>query len=450
MMRAGEGGGSYAIMEPTQRQAAARHPLERPLPATRMNPPTTAPSPTPRRFRPSPKVLLLAALVLAVALWFVLRSVRGVDVAVAIATRGDLTQTVVATGRVTTPAKVEIGAMVTGTITAMRVWEGDRVKAGDLLVTLRSDEAEAAVRQAAASVIEAEKRLIQIDKVGKPVAEQSLLQAQSNLRLAELDLDRQRKLKDRGFIGQSRVDEAVRNAENARTQVKSAEAQSAANQKGGAEYALALARLDNARAALKLAEARFANTRVVAPVDGVILQRLAEPGDVAQAGKKLFVMQADGETRIYANVDEKNLGAVAPGQQARAITDAYPAQPFEAELYYVAPGVDAQRGTVEVRLRVPQPPAFLKPDMTVSVEVRGASRQGTVIVPTEAVRDAATLEPWVLVVKDGRAVKQSVSIGLKGEGKTEIRTGIEPGDRVILPAGAPVTPGERVHARAAA
>jgi HlyD family secretion protein len=84
------------------------------------------------------------------------------------------------------------------------------------------------------------------------------------------------------------------------------------------------------------------------------------------------------------------------------------------------------------------------------VEVRGASRQGTVIVPTEAIRDAATMEPWVLVVKDGRAVKQSVSIGLKGEGKTEIRTGIEPGDRVILPAGAPVTPGERVHARAAA
>jgi HlyD family secretion protein len=415
-----------------------------------MNPPTTAPTSAPRRFRLSPKVLLLAALVLAVALWFVLRSMRGVDVAVAAATRGDITQTVVATGRVTTPAKVEIGAMVTGTITGMRVWEGDRVKAGDLLVTLRSDEAEAAVRQASASVVEAEKRLVQIDKVGKPIAEQSLLQAQSNLRLAELDLDRQRKLKDKGFIGQARVDEALRNVESARTQVKSAEAQSAANQKSGAEYALALARLDNARATLKLAEARFANTRMIAPVDGLILQRLAEPGDVAQAGRKLFVMQADGETRVYANVDEKNLGAIAPGQKARAVTDAYPAQPFDADLYYVAPGVDAQRGTVEVRLRVPNPPAFLKPDMTVSVEVRGASREGTVIVPTEAVRDAATLEPWVFVVKDGRAVKQSVSIGLKGEGKTEIRAGVEPGDRVILPSGAPLTPGERVHARAAA
>jgi HlyD family secretion protein len=409
-----------------------------------------SPTPASRRFLPSAKVLLLVALALAAALWFALRSMRGVEVAVASATRGDLTQTVVATGRVTTPAKIEIGAMVTGTITGMRVWEGDRVKAGDLLVTLRSDEAEAAVRQAGASVIEAERRLVQIDKVGKPVAEQALLQAQSNLRLAELDLDRQRKLRDRGFIGQSRVDEALRNVETARTQVKSAEAQSAANQKGGAEYALALARLDNARAALKLAEARLANTRAVAPVDGVILQRLAEPGDVAQAGRKLYVMQADGEARVYANVDEKNLGVVAPGQKARAVTDAFPAQPFDAELYYVAPGVDAQRGTVEVRLRVPHPPPFLKPDMTVSVEVSGASRQDTVIVPTEAVRDAATAEPWVLVVKDDRAVKQPVSIGLKGAGRTEFLTGVEPGDAVILPSATPVAPGERVHARTAA
>jgi HlyD family secretion protein len=409
-----------------------------------------SPTPASRRFLPSAKTLLLVALALAAALWFALRSMRGVEVAVASATRGDLTQTVVATGRVTTPAKIEIGAMVTGTITGMRVWEGDRVKAGDLLVTLRSDEAEAAVRQAGASVIEAERRLVQIDKVGKPVAEQALLQAQSNLRLAELDLDRQRKLRDRGFIGQSRVDEALRNVETSRTQVKSAEAQSAANQKGGAEYALALARLDNARAALKLAEARLANTRAVAPVDGVILQRLAEPGDVAQAGRKLYVMQADGEARVYANVDEKNLGVVAPGQKARAVTDAFPAQPFDAELYYVAPGVDAQRGTVEVRLRVPHPPPFLKPDMTVSVEVSGASRQGTVIVPTEAVRDAATAEPWVLVVKDDRAVKQPVSIGLKGAGRTEILTGVEPGDAVILPSATPVAPGERVHARTAA
>jgi HlyD family secretion protein len=302
------------------------------------------------------------------------------------------------------------------------------------------------VRQASASVIEAERRLVQIEKVDRPVAEQSVLQAQSNLRLAELDLDRQRKLKEKGFIGQARVDEAQRNVETARSQVKSAEAQSAASQKGGAEYALALARLDNARATLKLAEARLANTRVVAPVDGVILQRLAEPGDVAQAGRKLYVMQADGETRVYANVDEKNLGVIAPGQQARAVTDAFPSKPFDANLYYVAPGVDAQRGTVEVRLRVPNPPAFLKPDMTVSIEVSGAHRKDVVIVPTEAVRDAATASPWVLVLRDGRAAREAVSIGLKGEGKTEILSGVEPGDRVILPSAAPVVPGERVHA----
>jgi HlyD family secretion protein len=436
-------------MEPTQRQAAQPRRASGAI-KLRMNRQTSVATQVRHRFRPSPTLLVLAALALALAGWFVLRAWRGTEVTVATATRGDLTQTVVATGRVTTPAKVDIGAMITGTITDMRKWEGDRVAAGDLLVTLRADEADAAVRQARAAVIEAERRLTQIDKVGKPVAEQALRQAQSNLRLAELDLDRQRKLQERGFIGQSRVDEAVRALETARAQVKSAEAQAQANQKGGAEYALALARLDNAHAALKLAGARLANTRVVAPVDGVILQRLAEPGDVAQAGRKLYVMQADGETRVYANVDEKNLGVVAPGQPARAVTDAFPMQPFDAELYYVAPGVDAQRGTVEVRLRVPRPPAFLKPDMTVSVEVSGAHRKDVVIVPTEAVRDAATPEPWVLVVKDGRAVRQPVAVGLKGEGKTEILTGVEAGDRVILPAAAPVTPGDRVHARAPA
>jgi len=403
----------------------------------------------PPRFRLSPKILFLAALALAVASWLVLRAARGVEVTVALASRGDLTQTVVATGRVTTPAKIALGAMVTGTLTNVRVWEGDRVKKGDLLVTLRSEEAEAAVRQAAASVIEAEKRIVQIDKVGKPVAEQSLLQAQSNLRLAMLDLDRQQKLKEKGFIGQAKVDEALRNVETARTQVKTTEAQAAANQKSGAEYALALARLDNARASLSLAEARLANTKVLAPTDGVILQRLVEPGDVAQAGKILLVMQADGETRVYANVDEKNLGIVAPGQKAQAAADAFPGQPFEGDLYYVAPSVDAQRGTVEIRLRVPHPPAFVKPDMTVSVEVRGASRKDVVIVPAEAVRDTGTAAPWVFVVKDNRAVKQSVTIGLKGEGKTEILTGIGPGDLVILPSATPVTPGERVYARVA-
>jgi len=213
--------------------------------------------------------------------------------------------------------------------------------------------------------------------------------------------------------------------------------------------ALALARLENARAALKLAEARLANTRVLAPTDGVILQRLAEPGDVAQAGKVLLSLQADGETRVYANVDEKNLGIVAPGQKAQAAADAFPGQPFEGDLYYVAPGVDAQRGTVEIRLRVPDPPAFLKPDMTVSVEVRGASRKDVVSVPTESVRDAGTAAPWVLVVKDDHAIKQAVTLGLKGEGRTEILTGVAAGDLVVLPTAAPVTPGERVHTRMA-
>jgi HlyD family secretion protein len=70
-------------------------------------------------------------------------------------------------------------------------------------------------------------------------------------------------------------------------------------------------------------------------------------------------------------------------------------------------------------------------------------------VPSESIRDAGTAAPWVLVVKNDHAMKQAVTLGLRGEGRTEILQGVEAGDLVILPAAASVTPGERVYARMA-
>jgi HlyD family secretion protein len=71
-----------------------------------------------------------------------------------------------------------------------------------------------------------------------------------------------------------------------------------------------------------------------------VLTRKAEPGDVASAGKVLLELADAGETRIHATVDEKNLRLLKPGQKARGVADAWPGQPFDAELYYLAPAVD--------------------------------------------------------------------------------------------------------------
>lgn len=180
----------------------------------------------------------------------------------------------------------------------------------------------------------------------------------------------------------------------------------------------------------------------------MVLTRKAEPGDVATAGKVLLELAEAGETRVYATVDEKNLRLLKPGQKARGVADAFPAQPFDAELYYLAPAVNPQRGTVETRFRVPAAPPFLRPDMTVSVETITGHRDATLVLPAEAVRDPDSGKPWVLVARDGIATRAEVSLGLSGIGRVEILTGLAEGDPVVLPSGGALE-GDRLRIREA-
>ena len=380
-----------------------------------------------------PRSLIVAALaagaVAAVLLW-----PKGREVEVATVTRGPLAQSVVATGRIATPARIAIGSPLAATVLEVTVREGDPVQPGQVLARLRADDAAALVAQASAALAEAEARLVQIDKVGQPVASQQLAQAEANLKVAGAEAERARQLVARGFYAQSRADDAARNEANALAAAEAARAQLAAQQPGGSEREAARARLEQARAQLANARARAALLTLTAPSAGTVLTRKAEPGDVAAAGKVLLELADAGETRIYATVDEKNLRFLQPGQKASGVADAFPGQPFDAELYYLAPAVDPQRGTVEIRFRVGKPPAFLRPDMTVSVEAVTGHRDATLVLPAEAVREADGPRPWVLAVRDGVATRVDVALGLVGIGLVEIASGLTEGDQAILPA----------------
>ena len=118
-----------------------------------------------------------------------------------------------------------------------------------------------------------------------------------------------------------------------------------------------------------------------------------------------------------------------------------------AVVSFIAPSVEPTRGTVEVRLRVPHPPPFLRPDMAVSVEVELGRRPGVLVVPVDAVREDGA-EPWVLVVRQGRAERRAVRLGLRGEGMVEVQAGLVEGDEVVPPSSGAV-PGQRVRPRAA-
>jgi HlyD family secretion protein len=181
-----------------------------------------------------------------------------------------------------------------------------------------------------------------------------------------------------------------------------------------------------------------------APADGVVIARSADPGDTAQAGKAILTLVSGSETRIQANVDEKNLKYLQLGQAAVATADAFSDRHFPARLTYIAPAVDPQRGTVELRLLVDPAVDYLRTDMTVSVEIITGHAANAVLLPTDALRRNGDGSLFVLVNRDGHAQIAPVKTGLQGTGTTEITKGLAAGERVILP-GSLVAAGDKVR-----
>jgi HlyD family secretion protein len=198
---------------------------------------------------------------------------------------------------------------------------------------------------------------------------------------------------------------------------------------------------------VKAAQARAELMHISAPFDAMVLSRSVEPGSIAQPGRVLLTLAQTGETRFYVNVDEKNLRYLQPGFPAVAVADAYPNQRITAEVYFISPAIDPQRGTVEVRLRVIEPPRFLKPDMTVSVEMVVGQKAQALKLSSDAVRAMDSDQPYVLAVRDGKAQRINIKLGLRGVGVVEILEGLQAGETVITTA-LPVNAGDKVRAQA--
>jgi HlyD family secretion protein len=389
--------------------------------------------------------LALGAVAVAVA-GALSHGLLGTQVAAYVVARQDLVARVVASGQVMPPARVTLGTLSLAQVLEVRADEGDRVRAGQLLVQLDDAEARAAAAQARAAVAQAAARLDQLRSVTARVAVEAVRQAELRLEQSEARLRRTEQLSRGGAAPEQELDDARKARDLAASARETAAAQALATAQAGSELRLAVAALDQARAQLAQAESRVAQARLRAPADAVVLTRAAEPGDVVQPGKALLVLARLGETRVSVQPDEKNLAVLRVGQPATAVADAFPGQPFRAEVAFLAPSVDPARGTVEVRLRVPDPPAFLRPDMTVSVNVDVGRRPGALVLAADALRETNG-EAWVLAVRDGFAERRTVHVGFRGDGVVEVLDGVGEGDVVVPPSQAGVAAGQRVRAR---
>jgi HlyD family secretion protein len=390
---------------------------------------------------------VLLALAAAGSVAFVSRDVvLGKPVEAYEAIRGDLVQTVVASGRIITPQRLSVGAVVTEHVVRIPVNEGQKVRKGEVLIELDDKDERAALEQARASVAQAEAKVRQLREVGLPAAEQTLLQAEATALNARQQFERTKTLRERGFVVQSQLDDAQRAVDIAESQLRAARLQVETNKPTGSDFALAQTALEQARASLRAAQVKLEQTVIKAPVDGILIARNVEVGDVVQPGKELMGLAPAGETQVDVMIDERQLSRLALGQKALGSADAFPDQRFAAELVYINPAVDPLRGSVEVKLKVPDPPSYLVQDMTASVDIEVARKADTVYVPTETVRDANGGQPWALVIRGFRAVRQPVKLGLRGDRRIEILDGVEAGDELIPATNGVVKAGQRVRA----
>ena len=379
------------------------------------------------------KKWLQIALILALlssAAWGFQHWLRGSAVATLTIEQQDFVQTVVASGHVENPHRVNLGAQLSGTVKRVPVTEGQSVQAGQVLIELEDKELQAALRQAEFNVHQAQARVRQLNEVQLPMLDQSLRQSKVTQNTSQNALLRAQELFDKGFTGQAALDEAKRIAQVHQSQVMSLQKQFQSLQAGGSDLALTQAALSQAIAGAELARARHQYAQIKAPVAGVLISRNVEPGDAIQPGKILMVLSPEGSTELVVQIDEKHLSQLQIGQMAQASADAYSTQNFPAVLSYINPGIDPQRGSVAVKLKVSQAPDYLQQDMTVSVNIIVAKRTQAILVATEAVHDLQK-KPWVMQIVMGRALRKDVQLGLHGAEFSEVLAGLKPGDVVI-------------------
>lgn len=344
-----------------------------------------------------------------VLLWGILglRAAPGqeaVPVSVMAVVRTNMERSLELTGSVRGWQEVNVAAKVPGRVEEILVEMGDAVRAGDVLVRLDDRTARAERDRAMAAV---------------KVAEAALQQAQAQLKLAEGEKRRVENLVAEKSATQRDYDRVVAEYEVARAAV-----------------GLAEARLEEARRALEAAEVNLQEHAVVAPFDGKVAQRFVDVGSLVAAGTPLVRLVDTSRLRVLCDVPQVEAAAVQVGQEALLTSDMLPGRKFTGRVGIVGPAVDAVSRTLPIEILVEVPRAagqeqFLRPGMFVAASII-LGREEVLAVRREAVLEiGGTGQPYVYVVKDGRAEKRFIRTGQVSGELVEVVSGLVEGEEVV-------------------
>jgi membrane fusion protein (multidrug efflux system) len=202
--------------------------------------------------------------------------------------------------------------------------------------------------------------------------------------------------------------------------------------------------LETQRAAWELAKLELSYTRITAPIDGVISQRLVKEGNFIQLQAPLFRIDDFDPLQAVLNVPERELRTIRPGLKVAMAVDAVPGAVFEGTVARVSPVIDSGTGTFRVTCEFRDESSRLKSGMFGRLSVVYDQRADVLVVPREALLEDDS-EPSVFVARDGKAVRVPVRVGARSGGVVEILEGVADGDAVVTVGAATLRDGAKVQ-----
>jgi len=317
-------------------------------------------------------------------------------------TRGDVVDTVGATGALEAVNTVQVGTQVSGTIQALYADFNSIVRKGQVVARLDPSLFQTQIEQARANLLRAEADVERL-RVG-------LDDARSKLKRAE-------GLASKQLISASELEATQVNVRAAEAQLKSSQAQ-----------------VTQARASMNQNQVNLAHTVIEAPIDGIVISRNVDVGQTVAASMQaptLFIIAADlTKMQVNASIDEADVGRLRPNQPVRFRVDAYPTEEFLGRVVQVRlqPVTVQNVVTYATVIEVPNPELKLKPGMTANVTIEIARRDDVLRVPNAALRFRPTAD---------------VFAALGQQAPPEMQGGRGRGDTARGPTGSPASPGSQ-------
>jgi multidrug efflux system membrane fusion protein len=327
------------------------------------------------------------------------------------------------TVRATTAAT--ISAKLMGYVKEVRVDAGDRVKSGQILLILDARDIDAGSRQAQAAVAEAKSAMAEV--------ENAIAAAKAQMELANATFARMKGLYDKKSISEQEFDEVTAKKKMAEANYQMAVSKSAQLDD----------KIKQAQEGVASSEIMKSYAEITAPFDGIVTEKMVEPGNLSAPGAPLLTIEQAGAYRLEARVEESRIADIRMGQEVTVTLDAL-GKTLEARVNEIVPAVDAASRTFTVKINLPRTPQLRSGSFgraTFSTRIRSV-----VAIPEDAVLARGQVKT-VYVVEAGHARARLVSLGSARNGQVEVLSGLSAGERIVAPVPAQIVDGAPVEVR---